>query len=294
MVSVCMITYGHEQFIQQAIEGVLMQNVEFDVELIIADDNSPDYTEQVVLDIINNNPKGKWIKYTKHKINKGMMPNFIWALEECNGKYIALCEGDDYWTDPYKLQKQVDFLEKHQDYSICAGVAREFHEKDRFSKYFPDIKANTTYSIEDFIFGNLTGTCTLIFNTNYLRLIPDWFNKVSFGDWALVLTLMHKSNRKIMVLNEKIGCYRIHENGIYSNLLKDNVSLIKAYKMQLDFIHTISKNLFNKNEFSKEVIINKISIYSHISKLYRGINTFYRFLYFILHILNRILLKFSL
>ena len=118
LLSVIMITYKHEGFIAEAIDGVLMQECDFEVELIIADDCSPDKTSLIVSKYIETHPKGQWIKYTRHEHNKGMMPNFIFALEEAKGKYIAMCEGDDYWTDPYKLQKQVDFLEQNEEYNI--------------------------------------------------------------------------------------------------------------------------------------------------------------------------------
>ena len=120
IVSVVMITYNHEKYIQQAVEGVLMQQTDFPIELIIADDASPDQTEKIVTTIKKKHPNGNWIKYTRHLQNKGMTENFMWALGQAQGKYIALCEGDDYWTDPYKLQKQVDFLEANEEYGLVA------------------------------------------------------------------------------------------------------------------------------------------------------------------------------
>lgn len=119
LVSVVMITYGHEKYIRQAIEGVLMQQGDFDLELVIANDCSPDNTDAVVQDVLSHHSNAHWIRYVRHEKNIGMMPNFIFALQQAKGKYIALCEGDDYWTDPCKLQKQVDFLEANPDYSIC-------------------------------------------------------------------------------------------------------------------------------------------------------------------------------
>ena len=109
LLSVIMITYGHENFIEQAIKGVLIQECNFDFELIIANDCSPDNTDIIIKDIIANDPRAGKIKYVRHNNNIGMMPNFIYALQSAKGKYIALCEGDDYWTLPSKLQKQVDF-----------------------------------------------------------------------------------------------------------------------------------------------------------------------------------------
>ena len=119
MVSVVMMTYGHENYIRQAIEGVLMQNCFFEVELIVANDCSTDKTDLIIKDIIQNHPRGNWIKYHHHEKNVGMMPNFIFALHQATGKYVALCDGDDYWTDPLKLQKQVGFLEENEEYVLC-------------------------------------------------------------------------------------------------------------------------------------------------------------------------------
>ena len=110
-VSVCMITYGHEAFIEEAIKGVLMQETEFEFELIISNDCSLDATDSIIKKIIDTHPKGAIINYTSHEKNIGMMPNFIYALQRCRGKYVAVCEGDDYWTAPLKLHRQVAILE---------------------------------------------------------------------------------------------------------------------------------------------------------------------------------------
>ena len=120
-ISVVTITYGHEKYITDTLNGVLMQQYDGPVEFIIANDNSPDATDQVVKAYFEQHPvlENFEIKYTRHPVNKGMMPNFIWALEQATGKYIALCEGDDYWTNPLKLQKQVGFLEENPDIPAC-------------------------------------------------------------------------------------------------------------------------------------------------------------------------------
>ena len=119
-----MLTYKHEKFIKQAIEGVLMQETDFEFELIIADDCSPDNTNKIVNDIIKNHSKGFKIKYFRHKKNLGVQDNGIFGLNKCKGKYIALCEGDDYWIDPLKLQKQVDFLKLNKGYSFVFTPAQ--------------------------------------------------------------------------------------------------------------------------------------------------------------------------
>ena len=120
-VSVVTITYGHEKYITETLDGVLMQQYDGPVEFIIANDNSPDATDQVVKKYFLEKPAPSnfEIKYTKHDTNIGAMSNFLWAMEQTTGKYIALCEGDDYWTDPLKLQKQVTALESNPTINIC-------------------------------------------------------------------------------------------------------------------------------------------------------------------------------
>src|ERR1700739_2391661 len=109
LISVCMITYNHEKYIAQAIESVLAQKTNFPVELVIGDDYSTDSTRKICLDYKKKHPDILKLRFPDK--NMGMMPNFIANLKECDSRYIALLEGDDYWTDPYKLQKQFDFLE---------------------------------------------------------------------------------------------------------------------------------------------------------------------------------------
>ena len=107
LVSIASITYNHEKFIAQAIDSFLMQETDFDFEIIIGEDCSTDDTLKIIKEY-----KAKYpdiIKLITSESNVGMMTNFIRTLEACSGKYIALCEGDDYWTDTLKLQKQVNF-----------------------------------------------------------------------------------------------------------------------------------------------------------------------------------------
>ena len=117
LVSVFMMAYNHEKYISEAIEGVLMQNTNFDFDIVIGEDCSTDNTRQIILDYQRKYP-GKF-KLLLHKENIGAMANQQAVFSACTGKYIAICEGDDYWTDPYKLQKQVDFLEDNNGFVIC-------------------------------------------------------------------------------------------------------------------------------------------------------------------------------
>jgi glycosyltransferase involved in cell wall biosynthesis len=222
-VSVVMITYNHEAFIAEAIEGVLIQEADFPIELIIADDCSFDGTEAIVQKFIKEHPKGHWIKYTKHYTNKGMMPNLIWALEQAEGNYIALCEGDDYWTDPYKLQKQVDFLESNSEYSIC------FHNVDilRNNKVVKDFitkNVNETTDIHDLANGNYIHTPSLLFRNNKEVLEKSkWLLNLKAGDFAL--NLLNAQFGKIKKLNDTMAIYRIHDTNTWANQPSSSMQL---------------------------------------------------------------------
>lgn len=244
-VSVVMITYNHEAFIAEAIEGVLMQDADFPIEFIIADDCSPDRTNEIVQNYISNHPNGKWITYTRHPNNKGMMPNFIWALEQAKGKYIALCEGDDYWTDPLKLQKQVDFLEGNEDVILHCTNSKKFDE---------ELKVFTGNSItsDSMFFGidtilqpdNIVVTATAMFKNN---IIKDW-EKINI-DLALWVELLHVSNKKGFYLNEVTSTYRLHNEGIMSKIGSIN-SLTKIISIHKNFL----KNYRNYREITKSTI----------------------------------------
>ena len=196
MVSVVMITYGHEAFIEDAINGVLMQEVNFPVELIIADDCSPDYTNEKVA-LFSNHTNAHWIRYTRHESNIGMMPNFTWALRQARGKYIALCEGDDYWTDPLKLQKQVEFLEANEEYSGCfhkayADINGELKEDVVIEKRYSHIADKEKIIIDDlFNLNNFTHTCSVMFRNNLIT-IPFEVEYSAVGDYFLLILLAEK------------------------------------------------------------------------------------------------------
>ena len=253
LVSVAMITYNHEQFIREAIEGVLMQQCNFNVELIVANDCSPDNTEQIINDFTINHPNGNWIKYTRHQANKGMMPNFIWALQQCQGKYIALCEGDDYWTDPLKLQKQVDFLENNQLFSACFHIVTD-KKNNIVVQTRPSIENSTIYTTAYLLENWNIPTCSFIFR-NYPIVFPEFSENVLQGDFTLCLLTSLKGD--IYFFKENMAVYNIHEGGIsrsidYRNNINDNMlTFYRAfdkfthYKYHNNICNSIVRYIFN-------------------------------------------------
>lgn len=116
-VSACIITYNHEKYIRECLEGAINQIIDYEYEIVISDDKSSDNTLQICLEYASKYPN--LIRILPSEFNLGMIGNWIKSISNCKGKYIALCEGDDYWTDPLKLKKQVDFLEENGGYVAC-------------------------------------------------------------------------------------------------------------------------------------------------------------------------------
>lgn len=211
MVSVAMITYNQEQYIKESILGVLNQRADFEIELIIADDRSPDTTEEVVKEIIANHSNGHWIKYTRHAENKGMMDNFIWALDSCNGKYIAICEGDDYWIDPQKLQKQVKVLEQHAAYSFCFHQGIRLNETESKYDVYP---LNEQESFDPSAFFSMTTIpmASVVLRNNLPR---TFVRDHSHPDFQLLCCLM--THGDAYFIREVMSVYRVHPGGISFN-----------------------------------------------------------------------------
>lgn len=278
LVSVVMITYGHEKFIREAVEGVLMQNCDFEVELIIADDKSPDNTEKIVRDIIENHPKGNWIKYTKHFQNKGMIPNFMWALEQAKGKYISLCEGDDYWNNPFKLSKQIRFLENNSDYTFSMGRVNVLIEKTGKiikRKDGINISNKKEFIVKDYIRNPFSQTSSFLFKNNNLRF-PEWFHKIHAGDQAIVVLMTGLG--KIKYHAEIFSTYRINDKSVSYNR---DISKIKDEQ----YLLLDSLNRHTGFRYNRYIILRKIIFYFELNTIKFKNKTFF------LYIINLLIFK---
>lgn len=276
-VSVVMITYGHENYIREAIEGVLMQQIDFSVELIIANDCSPDNSDSIINNIISTNKSHINILYKKHEENIGMMKNFVFALNQAKGEYVALCDGDDYWTDPLKLQKQVDFLENNKEFVIHAALARVVSEKATFEISGDTFKPKTL-SLIDFLDKNNLNTCTVMFKKHIekISLFPDG---IFFGDWFLYILLL-KNNEKVYILNEEFAVYRKHDKGVFSSLnryiqAEQTISQILEIKKYLEYPIYNDKTKIRLNKYFYELFKVKIK-----DNMLEAIIIFFKCLYY--------------
>jgi glycosyltransferase involved in cell wall biosynthesis len=261
-----MITYGHEKYIDNAISGVLMQEYNFELELIISNDCSPDDTDEVINNIINNHPRASSIKYIKHNHNIGAMSNFLYSLNEAKGKYIALCEGDDYWTDPLKLQTQINFLDANSDYSMCFHSV-EITLANKNDNYEYPIPSSDILHLKDILQKHYIPTCSLVFrNGLFPKGLPEWMINSISGDIPLEILLASKGKTKYF--SKKMACYRRNEGGI-------SLSQIQIAKMHSGYIYMYSKlaseltSLYSLILY-KKVLMIKLSILK--TKLLQQIN----------------------
>ena len=218
LVSVSMITYNHEKYIEEAINSVLMQETDFGVELIISNDNSPDQTDTIIQRILKEHPKSHWIKYIKHETNIGMVPNWMDNIQRCSGKYIAVCEGDDYWTDKEKLIKQVRFLELNPEYVISGHDAFIIDAQGNTVKDSKlPVEFQRDFSKEELILGKgFILTLSWVFRNVGFKHIPE-HSKMLNSD-RFIISLLGKYGKSKYQTDIKPSAYRVHQGGVWSML----------------------------------------------------------------------------
>jgi len=229
VVSIMSLVYNHEAFIEKAIESWLMQRTDFKFEIVIGEDHSTDSTREIVFSYAEKYPD--IIRVIFSGSNVGMLANMMRTQAACNGKYIALCEGDDYWTDPLKLQKQVDFMEANADFSICFHDAIVLQDdKSKEPQYFVPKNQKEVSLTEDVIKNYYIPTASMLIRAKCHGKLPDWFKYVHNGDWALQLILSTKG--KIKYIDELMCVYRKNEGGLSGGIGK-NMEFINRKKIEL-------------------------------------------------------------
>jgi glycosyltransferase involved in cell wall biosynthesis len=243
LVAVFMVTYNHENFIRQAIESVLMQKTTFPIKLFIGEDCSTDQTLAICTRYKEENPEKIEVRFNKQNI--GATNNAKQIYEACfssGAKYIAMLEGDDYWTDTYKLQKQVDFLEKELDYSICFHPVKILKDQEIIDDYITREVPDTT-SIMDLADGNYIHTPSVVFRNKLFDQFPTLFFKAPVGDYFL--HMLNAKYGKIKKMNECMAIYRLHPNGAFSSI-SHNIRIQKWLTLIYLMIPSFNGNVRNK------------------------------------------------
>ena len=261
LVSVIMITYGHEKYIEEAIRGVFLQKTNFPFELIISNDKSPDSTDEIVKNIIKYAPENISVNYIHHPENIGMHHNFTSALRTAQGKYIAVCEGDDYWTDENKLKKQIDFLEKNEDFTLTFHnvFIRNGETLRADLDYEKRLSSKNVYTINDLSKGNFIHTLSVVFRNMKIEF-PEWYYTSFLGDYPIWLWLSKKG--KIKYFPEKMGVYR--ENvGVWSGKSQEErefktMLVLRNLISDFEMLPDVKKNLtYTKNIYIKNFLKQK-------------------------------------
>jgi glycosyltransferase involved in cell wall biosynthesis len=215
-VSICCLTYNHSNYIRDCLNGFINQKTDFNFEILIHDDASLDNTPQIIREYEKRYPEIiKPIYQNENKFSKeGGGMNIRYNFPRIQGKYIALCEGDDYWTDPLKLQKQVDILENNQDYILCFhDVIIQYTRKNSYKTYrMIGSLEKDILETEDLIRPWFIPTCSILYRKVLIDTYPKWISITDSGDIALILFL--STLGKFYYFNEVMGIYRKHDNGI--------------------------------------------------------------------------------
>lgn len=209
LVSISCITYNHAPYIRQTLDSFLMQQTNFPFEVLIHDDCSTDGTDNIIREYAERYPDViKPMYETENQYSQGKPAgSIVWNIPRAKGKYIAFCEGDDYWSDPLKLQRHVDFLEHNPEYGLIYGKAREFNNS---IKKFTGITGGPTEDLNKLIIANTIPTPTTLFRKNFI----DGYKNYGWGQQKYLMSdyplwLYIGANSKIKFDNNICAVYRI-------------------------------------------------------------------------------------
>jgi len=234
-----MITYNHEKFICKALDSIIGQETKFDYELIIGEDCSTDKTKKICLDYQKKYPEK--IKVLNRIKNLGVFENFVQTLYECKGDFVAFCEGDDYWPDKFKLQKQIDFLLNNPNSAGCFTDSLIINENDEIQKpNFFEEKPKSKLILNEIVPFGSTPANTILFRQEVINNLPNWFKQYPRHSGLNLLIAMKGSYD---YLDEVTGAYRVHSGGIWS--MKPS-----SYRSHSDLLFL--KSLYNDRFFKKE------------------------------------------
>jgi glycosyltransferase involved in cell wall biosynthesis len=244
LVDVAMGTYNHEKYIAQALDSVFMQKTTFLYRIIICDDLSTDNTRSIIMSYVKKY-QGRIITVFPDKhfgLNHKDRP-YPKVLKQCTAKYIAMLEGDDYWTDPLKLQKQVDFLEAHPESVACFhNVNVQYEDPAKKGHSFHSRKMKSFYTLEDIVLGFFIPTCSVMFRRGLFSNFPDWYYTMPIGDWPL--HILNAEHGNFGYLNEILCTYRVHKGGTWSE--RDRVDVLEKTIYAAKIINEHLKFKFNK------------------------------------------------
>jgi len=222
VVTVCVITYRHARYIRQAIESALAQETDFDVEIVIGDDGSDDGTVEILKELQEQHPRQIRLLLARENLGKhtgnGRL-NMLRTLWAARGHYLALLEGDDYWTDPTKLQRQVTALRAHPNWSLCFHVAEHVDANGIPIGIVHPLSSPAVVTIEDMLTRNYVQTCSILARSSIISKLPEAFLTYPVGDWPFCIIAAREGG--LGFLDRTMCAYRVHEMGYWAGKSED-------------------------------------------------------------------------
>lgn len=250
-VTIASTTFNMEAYIGEALDSWLRQEVSFPLEIVISDDGSTDGTCDVVKHYMAEHPNIRLIS-TGHI---GKMPNFIRSLKESKGKYVALCDGDDYWIDPYKLQKQFDFMEAHPEFSECftnSYVLDVTTGEKKIAKTHiwdvADAEGLLAHRDDDNVQMSPGHTSTFFYRNQFLQDYPEWMYGDVMTDFPLYMLMSRYGKAKF--INDLTSVYRHRSDGVSSV----GWNYVKATKRRIFVYENVNRDF----DYKYKKIINPI------------------------------------
>ncbi len=275
-ISVLMLAYNQERYIDEAIRSVMLQETDFPFELVIGNDASTDatgerceawrkkYPDQIVL-------------FNREK-NLGLQQNFIQTYRQCRGEYVAICEGDDFWCSKYKLQRQAAFLEQHSEYAMCFHRVINYYE-DKGTKSLSNGGQKTVTDIVDLARSNYISNVSILFRRGLFGELPEWFARVSTYDYAI--HLLNAQYGKIYYMKQPMAVYRQHEHAIWSEAGMDkklDIALV-IRELLMEYFKEKRTDVYDcLRQAHAQICLNLIRYYKHRNEMTQAVDTRHRLL----------------
>jgi glycosyltransferase involved in cell wall biosynthesis len=261
-ISVLLVTYNHESHIRQALDALFGQLLDGPIELIVADDASLDSTVDIIKEYERKDDRFDF-KYLDSTINLGITLNYKRGFAACSGEYVAVLEGDDYWIRPFKLQRQMDFLDTHWESNLCS--VNYFVYEENLSHFYPRTAIGNGHRLigaRDLIADSLASNfSTCMYRKSALDALPDELFDICSYDWIVNICVARKS--MIGFLEEPMSVYRLHSNGVWSQMqhvekLKTQLELIPAYDTLTNYVYHSEFELLS-DRLQRTISVAKLS-----------------------------------
>lgn len=274
IVSVCVVTYNHADFVDQCLQGILMQKME--LEIIVIDDASTDGTAKILQHYKKKYPNR--IRLVLNEINQHgkQLTNIISSFlqQEINGTYLAVCEGDDYWTDPLKLRKQVDFMEQNPDVSMCYHAVRKIFMTDGKKEvvFGIDTAENLKFDLKEFFKDKNARTVTRLMRSSCLENIPEWCFHSPIADFPLQMICALRG--KIGYIGgEPMAVYRVGVKGSTNHGMFGTKEEQQLWLKKRLYNYKKSRDLFNINShYLYDDLVQRNKERFSFRMLYKGID----------------------